>query len=102
MGQNTPFFRRPWVLRRRLGWSLALVSIVGTGAFSALSYQASRSATLASIDDTLCAAAEGVREIVPPLIVSQAQALVRTEPVYTDTYRATQAALERYFAATSL
>jgi class 3 adenylate cyclase len=96
-----PWFRRPWALRRRLGWSLAVVNIIGTLIFSELSYQASRQETLNNIDDILCAAAEGVRQIVPSLIIDQAQG-VRTEPDYTETYRTTHRALENYFNAVRL
>lgn len=94
--------KRPLALRRRLAWSLAAVNVVGTLIFSTLAYQASRQATLQNIDDTLCAAAEGVRNIVPPLLVEESQAAVRTEPAYTDTYRTTHKALKQYFAATRL
>jgi class 3 adenylate cyclase len=95
------FFKRPWALRRKLGWSLAVVNIVGTLVFSTLAYQASRQATLQNIDDLLCAAAEGVRGIVPPLIVSEAETIPRTEPLYADSYRRTYGLLESYFAATN-
>jgi len=94
--------KRPLALRRRLAWSLAVVNIIGTLLFSTLAYQASRQATLQNIDDTLCAAAEGVRNIVPPLLVEESQATARTEPAYTDTYRAAHKALEQYFSATRL
>ena len=98
----TELYMRPWALRRRLGWSLAVVSVIGTLVFSALSYQATRQTTLSSIDDTLCAAAEGVRAIVPPIIVVEAEAPARTEPAYTEAFRATQVLLERYFASMNL
>jgi hypothetical protein len=96
------FMNRPWTLRRKLGWSIAVVNILGTLVFSTLAYQASRQATLQNIDDLLCAAAEGVRGIVPPVIVSEAEANPRGEPLYTSTYRRTYGALEGYFAATNL
>lgn len=57
---------------------------------------------LASIDDTLCAAGEGVRSIVPSIILEQAEAAVRSEPTYTEKYREAHAALERYVNATRL
>ncbi|MBY0512056.1 MAG: adenylate/guanylate cyclase domain-containing protein, partial [Rhodospirillaceae bacterium] len=82
--------------------SLAVVNIIGTLVFSAAAYQASRQATLKSIDDTLCAAAEGVRGIVPPMLVDEAEASARTEPQYTEAYRRTHQALEHYFTATEL
>jgi adenylate cyclase len=96
------FYRRPWTLRRRLGWTLAAVNIIGTLTFSTLAYQASREATLGNIDDILCAAAEGARAIVPPMIPDQAEDKARSEPLYSDTYHAAQASLERYVAATNL
>jgi adenylate cyclase len=102
MGVFQNFLRRPLALRRRLAWSLALVNVLGTVTFSVLAYQASRQATLENIDDILCAAAEGVRNVVPAVLVEEAEARERTEPTYTETYRATQRALERYFAATRL
>jgi len=96
------FHTRPRALRRRLGWSLAVVSIFGSLIFSALAYQASRESTLENIDDILCAAAEGVRGIVPPLLVIEAETETRTQPLYDDSYRRTQRELERYFSATKL
>lgn len=95
-------FKRPWAIRRRLAWSLAAVNVFGTVVFSTLAYQASRQATLTDIDDILCAAAEGVRQIVPPIVVDQAEAAERTEPLYTHSYRATHEAFERYVEAARL
>ncbi|MBL8643884.1 MAG: adenylate/guanylate cyclase domain-containing protein [Rhodospirillaceae bacterium] len=94
--------KRPWAIRRRLAWSLAAVNIFGTVVFSTLAYQASRQATLADIDDILCAAAEGVRSIVPPIIVDQAEGVERTEPLYTETYHSAHESLERYVEAARL
>ena len=94
--------RTPWALRSRLAWSLPAVNILGTLVFSTLTYEASRQSTLENIDDILCAAAEGVYNVVPALLVEEAEAETRTEPAYTDTYRQTHRALERYFAATKL
>jgi class 3 adenylate cyclase len=93
---------QPRALRRRLGLSLAVVNILGTLIFSGLAYQASRRDTLQSIDDTLCAAAEGVRGIVPDQLPLEAEGAQRTEPSYTENYRRTHASLERYFASTHL
>lgn len=96
------FFNRPWAIRRRLAWSLAAVNIFGTVVFSTLAYQASRQATLNDIDDILCSAAEGVRAIIPPIIIDQASSPDRTEPLYSETYRASHEALERYTEAARL
>jgi len=93
--------RRPWTLRRRLGWSLAAVNIVGTLVFSTLAYQASRQTTLQNIDDILCAAAEGVRAITPPLLADHAEDAERPEQ-YPATYQRAQAQLEDYIARTGL
>ena len=96
------YFNQPWAIRRRLAWSLAAVNILGTLAFSTLAYQASRQSTLSDIDDILCAAAEGVRAIIPPLVIDQAEDTERTEPLYSDTYRTAHDSLERYVAAARL
>jgi len=102
LGDFKSRWKQPWALRRKLGWSLAVVNIIGTVLFSTLAYQASRQATLQNIDDLLCAAAEGVRGIVPPLVVSEAEAPQRSQPQYAETYRRTYHALESYFASTNL
>ena len=91
-----------WFVQHAVAWSLAVVNVLGTLTFSTLAYQASRQATLENIDDILCAAAEGVRNVVPALLIDEAEADARTEPAYTDTYRVTHRALERYFGATRL
>ncbi len=78
------------------------MNVIGTLVFSTLAYQASRQATLSDIDDILCAAAEGVRAIVPPIIIEQAEDAARAEPLYTDTYQAAHNALERYVEAARL
>ncbi len=96
------FFNKPRAIKRRLAWSLAVVNIVGTLAFSTLAYQASRQATLSDIDDILCAAAEGVRAIVPPVVIDQAEGVERTEPLYTTAYYEAHEALERYVEAARL
>jgi class 3 adenylate cyclase len=96
------YFEKPWAIRRKLAWSLTAVNLIGTLVFSTLAYQASRQATLSDIDDILCAAAEGVRAIVPPIILDQAEDGERTEPLFTDTYHAAQEALERYVEAARL
>lgn len=94
--------KRPWAIRRRLAWSLAAVNIFGTVVFSTLAYQASRQATLSDIDDVLCAAAEGVRNAVPALIIDEAESEARTEPLYSETYYKAHEALERYAEAARL
>jgi adenylate cyclase len=99
---SNSIFNRPWAIRRRLAWSLAAVNIFGTVVFSGLAYQASRQATLSDIDDILCAAAEGVRQIVPPIVIDQAEAEPRTEPLYSENYRRTHEAFERYVEAARL
>ncbi len=102
MGVLKDLYRRPWTLRRRLGWSLAAVNIMGTLVFSTLAYQASRQSTLDNIDDILCAAAEGVRAITPPLLADQAEDDARVEPQYSTAYQQAQAQLEDYIARTGL
>lgn len=74
------FFRPPFAIRRKLAVSLAAVNIVGTLIYSSLSYQAVRTSTLGAIDEVLCAAAEGIQQIVPPLVINQAETADRTEP----------------------
>jgi hypothetical protein len=96
------FYRRPWTLRRRLGWGLAAVNIIGILLFASLVYQASRQTTLSSIDQVLCAAAEAARLMVPPEISDQAELDARPEPQYTDTYHAAQMKLESYARETGL
>jgi class 3 adenylate cyclase len=102
MGVLKDFYKRPWTLRRRLGWSLAAVNIVGTLVFAALAYQASRESTLENIDDILCAAAEGVRGITPPLLADRAEDPQRPEPEYSTAYQKAQDQLEHYIAQTGL
>jgi class 3 adenylate cyclase len=96
------YFSKPWAIRRRLAWSLAAVNIFGTLIFSTLAYQASRQSTLKDIDDILCAAAEGVRAIIPPIVIDQAEGVERTEPLYSTTYRSAHESLERYVEAARL
>jgi class 3 adenylate cyclase len=92
----------PWAIRRRLAWSLTAVNVVGTLVFATLSYQAARESALADIDDNLCSAAQGIQQIVPPLIINQAEADERSEPQFTESYRAAQTRIENYVEAARL
>jgi len=93
------FFRPPWAVRRKLAVSLAAVNIIGTVVFASLSYQAARSSALTEIDDILCAAADGLQQIVPPLVVNFAEAETRPEPQYTEAYEKAHQAIESYVEA---
>jgi class 3 adenylate cyclase len=94
--------KRPWAIRRRLAWGLTAVNVVGTLVFATLSYQTARKSALADIDDNLCSAAQGIQQIVPPLIINQAEADERSEPQFTDAYRASQTRIESYVEAARL
>ena len=96
------FWKKPRPLSRRLGVALLLVNLLGTGLFAGLAYRFERQDTLDGIDATLCEAAEGVRKIVPPLVVEQADADERTEPRFTTEYRKAHDFIERYIDATDL
>src|SRR5262245_51080101 len=101
MSSFSEFYRRPWTLRRRLGWSLAAVNIIGTLVFATLVYQASRQSTLDNIDQILCAAAEGAQLMVPGAISENAE-LDERPPQYVDAYHGAQMKLESYARATGL
>jgi class 3 adenylate cyclase len=93
---------RPWPIRFRLAVSLAAASIIGTAVFSTLSHQVTRRETLEEIDNILCAAAEGAQQIVPQLLINEAEQTQRTEPQYTEAYRRAHDLLERYTEAARL
>jgi class 3 adenylate cyclase len=93
---------RPWAIRRRLAWSLTAINVVGTLVFATLSYQAARASALADIDDNLCSAAQGIQQIVPPLVINQAEADERAEPQFTDAYQGAQTRIENYVEAARL
>lgn len=88
--------KRPWGIRTKLVVSLTAINLVGVGLFASLSYRAAESSSLADIDDILCAAADGAQQAVPPIVVNEAEVKERTEPAFTDAYRAAHAELERY------
>ncbi len=96
------YWNKPKPLIRRLGVALLLVNLLGTGLFAGLAYRFERQDTLDGIDATLCEAAEGIRKIVPPLIVDQTDADERTEPRFTNEYRKAHDFIERYIDATDL
>jgi class 3 adenylate cyclase len=89
-------FRPPWPFRLKLSVILSSISIAGTILFAVLSYQASRDAALSDIDELLCAAAEGAQQIVPQIVITQAERQQRTEPEFTTAYREAQRELEEY------
>jgi class 3 adenylate cyclase len=94
--------RPPWPIRLKLTTILAIMSMLGTGIFSAMSYQTEKASALAEIDDVLCAAAAGAQQTVPPILINQAEAPQRTEPQFTDAYRKAHDILERYVEAARL
>ena len=76
--------------------SLTAINLAGTLVFAGLSYRAAETQSLNDIDDTLCAAADGAKQIVAPIIVNEAEQKQRTEPAFTDAYRTAHAELETY------
>ncbi|MDX2142461.1 MAG: adenylate/guanylate cyclase domain-containing protein [Rhodospirillaceae bacterium] len=95
-------FKPPWPIRLKLTTILALLSMLGTGIFSGVSYQTEKAGALADIDDVLCSAAAGAQQAVPPMLINEAEAPQRTEPQFTDAYRKTHDILERYVEAARL
>jgi len=86
---------KPYRLRLRLAWRLGAVNVIATLFFTSIVYNSSRQDIFQHIDDTLCASAEGVRSIVPPMIYEQAQN-GRESLLYRNVYNEVQSALERY------
>jgi adenylate cyclase len=90
------FLKPPWPFRVKLSIILSTVTVIGTLLFAFLSYQANKDRMLGDIDEALCAAAEGARRLVAPILIEEAELKNRTEPQYTTTYRYVQNELEEY------